>query len=93
MSDDALKDAINEQFKKIQRQSMLLGAQTMCTVVLEKIAVAMGKPGKRTLNDYRRLIKDIESFCKTGLSRKVDADGETERVTETEVNAEETVQN
>ena len=89
---DPLRDAIETQMKKIQRQSMLIGAQTMCRVVLEKIIAAESKPGKRTMNDYKRLIKDVKSFCEIGLSRKVNADGETETIEE-DTTAEETVQN
>jgi hypothetical protein len=50
------------------------------------------KPGKRTMNDYKRFIKDLKNFCDTGLSRKVNADGETEPIEE-EPATEETVQN
>ena len=81
-TDDMLKEAIESQMKKIARQNMLIGAQTMCSVVLEKIVTAMNKPGKRTMNDYKRIIKDIQKFCETGLSRKVNADGETEPIEE-----------
>lgn len=91
-SDDSLKEAIEEQLKKIRRQNMLIGFQTACRVALEKIIVAERKPGKRTMNDYKRLIKDLKQFCETGLSRTVNADGETEPVKE-ESPAEETVQN
>lgn len=82
-TDDDLRNAIEEQMRKIARQNMLIGAQTMCHVVLEKIAVAQSQPGKRTMNDYKRLIKDIEQFCRTCLSRKINTDGETEPVEET----------
>lgn len=78
LNDDALKSAIEEQLSKIRRQSMLLGCQVMCKTILDKIYVSMNKQGKKTNNDYRRLIKDIEAFCKTGLSRNVNADDETE---------------
>lgn len=81
-TEDPLKDAIESQLKKIQRQNMLIGAQTICRVVLEKIIVAEAKPGKRTMNDYKRLIKDLKNFCETGISRKVNADGETEPIEE-----------
>lgn len=77
-ADDPLKQAIEEQLKKIQRQNLLLGAQTMCSVVLQKIIAAQSKPGKMTMNDYKRLVKDIQKFCETGISRKINADGETE---------------
>lgn len=82
MNDEALKTAIEEELSKIRRQSMLLGGQVMLHTVLDKIVTAMNKPGKRSLNDYRRLVKDIESFCRIGLSRKVNENGETEPVEE-----------
>ena len=90
--EDPLKEAINEQLKKIQRQNLLLGAQTLLHTVLEKILKAEMHPGKRTMNDYRRLIKDLKKFCETGLSRKVNTDGETEPIEE-ESTTEETTQN
>lgn len=90
--EDPLKEAINEQLNKIQRQNLLLGAQTICHTVLEKILKVEMQPGKRTMNDYRRLIKDLKKFCETGLSRKVNTDGETEPI-EDESITEKTVQN
>ena len=92
IEEDPLKEAINEQLKKIQRQNLLLGAQTICHTVLEKILKAENQPGKRTMNDYRRLVKDLKKFCETGLSRKVNTDGETEPIEE-ESTTEETTQN
>lgn len=92
VTEDPLKEAIEAQMKKIQRQSMLIGAQTILRVVLDKIVAAENKPGKTSMNDYKRLIKDLKNFCNTGLSRKVNADGETELIEE-EYDAEETVQN
>lgn len=86
--EDEFKDAIEQQLDKIRRQSMLLGAQTFCHIVLKKIIDEESKPGKTSMNDYKRLIKDIKNFCQTGISRKVNADGETEPVEESE-----TVQN
>lgn len=91
-TEDKLREVFNAQFKKIQTQSMLLGAQTICKVVLEKIYTAESRPGKRTMNDYKRLVKDIRKFCEVGISRKVNADGETEPVEE-EPTVEETIQN
>lgn len=89
---DPLKEAIEAQMKKIQRQNLLVGAQTICRVVLDKIMATENKPGKTTMADYRRLVKDIRNFCTTGLSRKVNVDGETEPVEE-ESTTEETIQN
>ena len=92
LDEDKLKEVFNAQFKKLQRQSMLLGAQTILEVVRNKIRMLEVKPGKRTMNDYKRFIKDLKNFCDTGLSRKVNADGETEPIEE-ESAVEETVQN
>ena len=85
-SEDPLKEAIETQMRKIQRQSMLIGAQTICKVILDKIIATEGKASKTTMNDYKRLIKDIKSFCLTGLSRQVNAEGETEPVEESNEN-------
>jgi hypothetical protein len=92
LDEDKLKETFNAQFKKLQRQSMLLDAQTILEVVRNKIRMLEVKPGKRTMNDYKRFIKDLKNFCDTGLSRKVNADGETEPIEE-ESAVEETVQN
>lgn len=77
---DKLTQAIEEQMGKLRRQAMLMGAQAMCSTILSKIVVVKQKPGKKTYRDYERLVNDIEQFCTTGLSRKVNTDGETEPV-------------
>ena len=76
-TDDELKSVIETKLKEIQTQNLLIGAQTACTVILQKIAAWEAQPGKRTLNDHRRIIKDIKEFCLTGVSRKVNSDGTT----------------
>ena len=78
VADEQLKDAVEAQFKRIQRQSTLLGAQAALQVVLHKIMAVETQPKKVSMNDYRRLIKDIKNFAETGLSRKIDIDGEPE---------------
>lgn len=72
---DVLKGALEEQFKKIQTQNLLLGFQTCASTILEKMIIWEQQPGKRSLNDHRRLIKDLRQFCETGLSKKVNLDG------------------
>ena len=74
---DELTKAIEEQMSKLRRQSMLIGAQAMCSTILSKIIAVKQKPGKKTYRDYERLIADIQKFCETGLSRTVGLDGET----------------
>lgn len=75
LATDELKEAMNEQFTKIQNQAMVLGIRVASKLVLDKIAVAMSKPGKRSLNDYKRLVKEIEDFCKVAMVQK--SEGQT----------------
>ena len=72
---DFLKEALEDQFNKLRIQSMLLGSQTISRVVLNKITQWEAQPGKRTLNDHKRLVKDLKQFCEVGLSKKVNLDG------------------
>ena len=90
-ADAAFEKVAREQFAKVHRQGLLIGAQTMCRVILEKIVTFKTKQGKSTMNDYKRLVKDIQTFCETGVSRKVNADGETDPIDE--ASEVETVQN
>lgn len=82
---DELTKAIEAQFEKIRRQSMLLGAQVMCHTILDKITVFERKPGSKSNNDHKRLIKEIKQFCEVGVSRKVNTDGETEPIEQTKI--------
>lgn len=79
---DLFREAVEPDLKKIERIGLLVGAQTMGRMVLDKIVTFKTKPGKPTMNDYKRLVKDIEGFCTTAVSRKVNADGETEAIEE-----------
>ena len=86
--DEVFREAVEAQLKKVHTQGILVGAQVMCKAILDKIVAAQEKSSKLTMNDYKRLVKDIESFCRTGLSRKVKPNGETELV-EKDSNADE----
>ena len=80
LDNDELKTTIEERLSKIRRQSMLLGCQVICRSVLDKINTFEKTPGNKSNNDHKRLIKDIKKFCETGVSRKVNTDGETEPI-------------
>jgi len=88
LDDDALKGAIEEQLSKIRRQSMILGFRVSCQTVLDKITAFERRPGSKSNNDHKRLIKEIKQFCETGLARKMNENGDIEVPNETE-----TVQN
>lgn len=81
---DELKEAVEETLSKIRNQSLLLGAQTICQTIVNKIYAFEAASGKKSANDYKRCIKDIKAFCETGLSRKVNFDGTTEPVEQTD---------
>ena len=83
---DEFKEAAGEVLKKVRTQALLLGSQAMCSTMLQKIKEFEHKPGKRTLNDHRRLVADIKNFCEIGLSRKVNLDGTTSIKEEDESN-------
>ena len=82
VNDDELKNAVEEQMSKLRTQSMLMGAQAMCKVVLQKIYDAKSKPGKKSYRDLERLIVDIQQFCEVGISRQVNTDGTTSPIEE-----------
>jgi hypothetical protein len=72
-----LKTLIEERMSQIRTQSMLVGSQAMCKVILSKIYAVTHKPGKISMRAYERLIKDLTQFCEVGLSRTVNLDGTT----------------
>lgn len=88
MDKDELTKAVEAQMDKLRRQSMLLGSQAMCRVILQKIYTHNAKPGKKSYRDCERLIADIQKFCETGISRKVNEDGTTSPNEETNDNTE-----
>ena len=59
---------MDETFSTADTETMILGFQVCCKTVLDKIIATKKKPGKRSLNDYKRLIKELEEFCFTGLA-------------------------
>ncbi len=88
MTNDELKGAVSKTLEKIRTQALLLGSQAMCSTILQKITEFERMPGKRTLNDHRRLVKDIKEFCQIGLSRKVNLDGTTSEISDEETTVE-----
>lgn len=90
LNDEELKGAIEDQLSKIRNQAMILGFRVGLKTILDKITAFERSPGNKSNNDHKRLIKDIKKFCETGLSRKMNENGEVEIPEKTE---SETVQN
>ena len=91
VSDDkfqaALEEAMKQQFEKVRMAGLLAGAKGICGVVVQYIHQFNNSPGKRTLNDYRRLVKKINDFCSVSLSKKVDEEtGEIVDIEQEETN-------
>ena len=68
----ALEETMKKQFEKVRMAGLLAGAKGICGVVVQYINQFNNSPGKRTLNDYRRLVKKINEFCSVSLNKKVD---------------------
>lgn len=87
VDNEEFKEAVQAQMRKLHNQGMVIGFQTACNTVLDRIYAFDRKPGSKSTNDYKRLVKDIKKFCETGVSRKMNENGEV-KTAETE-----TVQN
>ena len=67
-----LEETMKKQFEKVRMAGLLAGSKGICGVIVQYINQFNSSPGKRTLNDYRRLVKKINDFCSVSLSKKVD---------------------
>lgn len=90
MDNEEFKEAVQAQMRKIHNQGMIVGFQTACHTMLDKIHAFESGTGKKSNNDYKRLMKEIKRFCDIGVSRKANTSDESN---ETEETAVETVQN
>ena len=68
----ALEEAMKKQFEKVRMAGMLAGAKGICGSVAQYIYQFNSSPGKKSLNDYRRLVKKINEFCSVSLRKKID---------------------
>lgn len=75
MTNDELRNAVEEQFKKIQMAALLSGSKAICGVVLQYIEEFQKQSGKKSANDYKRLIKKITKFCAVSLGKDIDENG------------------
>ena len=66
---DEVKTKIEERFSKFQSDMMILGVRIGSRTVNNMIAEFKRSPGKKSTNDYKRLIKKIEDFCNRSLTK------------------------
>lgn len=81
---DEVKAKAEEKFSKFQSDMMILGVRIASKSINNMIAEFKKTPGKKSANDYKRLIKKIEDFCNRSLSKDEPND---------EASTEETAQN
>ena len=72
MNVDELKNDVQEVMDKLRIQSMLLGGRSMALVIARMIDQDMNKPGKRTMNDMKRIIKEVRKFCQIAIDHDVE---------------------
>lgn len=76
MTNEALKEAIDAQIKKVQMAALLSGSKAICGVVLQYITEFQKQSGKKSANDYKRLIKKISNFCSVSLNKTINENGD-----------------
>ena len=81
---EEVKSKAEEKFSKFQSDMMILGVRIGSRTVNNMIAEFKRSPGKKSTNDYKRLVKKIEDFCNRSLAKDEPND---------ELSVEQTVQN
>ena len=66
---DEVKAKAEEKFSKFQSDMMILGVRIGSRTINNMIAEFKQTPGKKSTNDYKRLIKKIEDFCNRSLAK------------------------
>ena len=89
-ADDEFKEAVYSRMRSIHNQGMVVGFRTACHTALDKIYAFERSVGKKSTNDYKRLLKDLKKFFEVGISREAKTTDATGSAESTEV---ETVQN
>lgn len=89
-ADDDFKELVYTRMRKIYNDGMIVGLQTACHTALDKIYAFERGAGKKSTNDYKRILKDLKKFFEIGISRKANTDEAAESEENTDA---ETVQN
>lgn len=70
---DEIKKLANDVIEQTRNHAMLLGGRSMAVVIANMIDEAMRQPGKRTMNDMRRIVKKVRDFCQVAIDHPVEA--------------------
>lgn len=90
LNTEELKSAMEEKFAKFQSENMILGFRVAARYILGVIVEFENSSGKKSNNDYKRLVKKIKDFCNRGL---ITDDKSEENDESTENSESETIQN
>ncbi len=66
---DEVKAKAEEKFSKFQSDMMILGVRIASRTINNMIAEFKQSTGKKSTNDYKRLVKKIEDFCNRSLAK------------------------
>ena len=66
---EELKAKTEEKFSKFQSDMMILGVRIASRTINNMIVEFKKSPGKKSTNDYKRLVKKIEDFCNRSLAK------------------------
>ena len=66
---DELIVKTEEKFSKFQSDMMILGVRIGSRTINNMIVEFKKSPGKKSTNDYKRLVKKIEEFCNRSLAK------------------------
>ena len=80
--DKKFQEHVEETFEKVQTQAMLVGARSMCFNIARMIDAELNKPGKRTMADMKRIVKEVRRFCQVAIDHPVETPKFGEEVAE-----------
>lgn len=72
VDEEKLKESVNEVLEKVRTQAMLLGGRSFAMVIANIIDEGMRQPGKRSMNDMKRIVKLVRDFCQKAIDAKVE---------------------
>lgn len=81
--EEMIREELEKAMDKVSASSRIIGARTICKVILDKISAFERTPGNKSNNDHKRLIKDIKAFCETGLYGQGENDNEEDETSDT----------
>lgn len=70
MEEKNIENVIKEQMLNTYNNGILIGAQTICSVLMNEIYKFESSQCKKSTNDYKRNLKNIKHICETGVSKK-----------------------